>query len=810
MSIKTSARKVKIVVGGEDFSLSFLEASNWQSSPMTQSGLITTTATITLIAVRGLPSSLDDRDNDLWRTGQLVEIDITTEDVGVWRRHPAGSLRIMTATYNPEERRLTLNCGCLLTLLNYRQPTDPAATEIRLGTKRDRSLIIISLLQTAGITNYELEHYLPHPLNYAIEISGSYLETVGKLLYSCGYIGWVDNTETFRIKPVRLDGNSVLTLQIGGDAGDETYYRRLGSPEAPREIIRVAGVTRIIQPSPFPIRSNSTRYGTASTVDSSLGNNTVVMAYTTVEETWDADIKLRRKTTITHSPIGLSLPNQEYTSPSQKLGLIVSVQTNDEWQYETTGQGKQLVVTTQVYKVIGNVLAEYVEDQKSAVFFRGLENVFLAETISTTYAYDALNRPLSITTTKHETEGALLAGTNMDWSLFSTYPTNLKPSEYTVESWREKRPGVWEHTIETYGPVSRLRPETITPDTTTEGRYALITDDQGSLREESNSGQTVPPAPERQPTAASSEDKQIVGVARFSQYGGNPYKERSRTYQIDYLEGAEAENKLFGALAQCQRIAQIEGALLYGRFKGQEIGTNLKDAFFDWEPLMRVNVIEPDGTQRAFVLDDAHWYLGSLQALCNFGAIWIGNASGVSRSLTVRTSGIAPPGTNAIPVEPVAGYIPEATVLNIDGVKVVTSAPTERGATALAIVPLTQPIPSNASATYIEPVFKLPYVQVQALAATGGGNVTVESRPYALTSTIRSVAAVGVGAIAVLSGENGTGPGFYWDEVTEEQWNSLTQSDWNNCFLSSTMLSWDAITEGEWNNISLANWNRIT
>ena len=90
---------------------------------------------------------------------------------------------------------------------------------------------------------------------------------------------------------------------------------------------------------------------------------------------------------------------------------------------------------------------------------------------------------------------------------------------------------------------------------------------------------------------------------------------------------------MFGALAQCHAVGKIEGKLLYGRFKGQEIGIDLKDKLFDWEPLMRVNCIEPDGTERAFCLDDAHWFLGASKALCNFGAIYIGDRSGDSLSV---------------------------------------------------------------------------------------------------------------------------------------------------------------------------------
>lgn len=730
MSINTSARKVRLIIGGLDWSVAFLEASNWSSSPFSSSGLITTSCTITLISVRGLPGSLDDRKNPLWRTGQAVQIDVTDESTGVLRRHPAGALRIFSAEFNPEDGRLALNCACLLTLLNYRQPTTPDAAEIVPGTKRDRASVVVSLLRAAGITKYDLRYFLPHPLNYPIQINGSYLETVGKLLYSAGFVGWIDNNEVFRIKPVSFSGNPSLTLQIGGDAGDELWWRRLQGVEGPREIIRVAGVYQVIQPPKFPARSNSTRYGTASSVDQALGNNTIILSYTEEEETWDEGSKIRTKTTKTSAPIGLSLPDRDYTDAVGKLALILTEQRNDEWRYETQGEGKLLVVTSQIYKVLGAALAEYVKSQEGRTFIRGEENVFLAETVQTNYTYDSKNRPLSITTLKYEAEGALLAGTDMDWDTYSTLPTNLKLAENTTEAWKEKRPGVWVHTVDSYKTVSRLKPETITSETTINGRSALITDDQATVREESSSGQTIPPAPERHPPKATFEEKQIAGEAQFSQHGGNPYQERDRTFQIEYLEGAEAENRAFAALAQCQRVAQIEGALLYGRFKGQDLGTNLKNEFFGWEPLLRVDCVELDGTQRAFCLDDSHWYLGQEKALCNFGLIWIGDRSGHSHTTVVVTAKAAIFGATEIVVVPLKTNIPAGTTLDLGEISVLVTSDATRGDTILPVQAIEADIALGVEYTYEKQLLVLPYQNVSDYQLSSSTEIDFTHYPY--------------------------------------------------------------------------------
>lgn len=213
----------------------------------------------------------------------------------------------------------------------------------------------------------------------------------------------------------------------------------------------------------------------------------------------------------------------------------------------------------------------------------------------------------------------------------------MKRSEFTIESWSQRRINEWAHEVSTQKTYARIKSELITADTTTAQKLALITDDSGSIYEVSNSGQTTPPAPERCPSEASFSDKQVGGKAEFSSLGGNPYKERERVYQIEYLQGRKQTESDVDYSSneedewsdpQCEKIAQLEGQLLYGRSKGQDIGLSLQDEFFDWEPLMRIVAIEPSGVRRVFATDDAHWYLGAEKALCNFGCIWVGDLRG--------------------------------------------------------------------------------------------------------------------------------------------------------------------------------------
>ena len=98
------------------------------TSQLAQNGLITTTGTLTLIAVRGIPGSLDDRINNLWRVGQTVILNCYNES-NVLQRHPVGALRIKSSEYNYESRSLALQVCCLLQLMSFKQPTEPLEGE---------------------------------------------------------------------------------------------------------------------------------------------------------------------------------------------------------------------------------------------------------------------------------------------------------------------------------------------------------------------------------------------------------------------------------------------------------------------------------------------------------------------------------------------------------------------------------------------------------------------------------------------------------------------------------------------------------
>lgn len=631
MSINVSARKNRLLVGGEDYSAALVEVK-LDDTDLGQSGFITTTGSIVLIEVASLPGSLDDRLNNAFRVGQTIVID-TTNESGLLERHPRGTTRVISSEWDYESRRLTLRIADILTLLSFKQPTEPLEgqdPETITSPSNSRLDIVTRLLNQAGITNINCPYTVGYPITYPVEPTGSYVETAGKILYSAGFVGWVDRYEVVQIKPVNLSGNAAITITLGNDDGLELWYRRLSSNEGPRETIKVVGNKKLAQRITSPQTTNLTRYGSSLTVDSQGVDNEIVVEQTEIIETFGSNTQTT--TTTTNKPIGLVLPELE----EGRFNLSLVEQKTETKQYEANRKGKLLQTTILIDRLFGQIMAEYVKSiEEGGGTVSGKFNLIRAEETRVNYSYDAKERPSQITTIKYENSGALLAGIGTDWTDSTINLSAIQVSETKTERWTHRQGITWKHEIDGTKVFSRLHPELIREDWEYWKKLSLASDDSVSIVEISNSGQTVPPAPERRNPIVTWVDKRTCGKAQFSQYGGNPLRERERTYSIDYLEGGiYQEDSSGGSIdlnnddcndAQCSAIALTEGALLYGRFKGQDLGIALMDELYNWQPLMRVNCIEPYGTVRAFCFDDAHWYLGGERALCNFGCVWVGD-----------------------------------------------------------------------------------------------------------------------------------------------------------------------------------------
>lgn len=106
-------RGVRLTINGIDYSNNLL-AINLGDDSAIGNGILTTSGSITLGQIPG-GSNIEDYDKNFFSRGRVVLIDVETTS-GTFVRHPRGYLYIVDCSYQPEERQLVLDVGCVLYL----------------------------------------------------------------------------------------------------------------------------------------------------------------------------------------------------------------------------------------------------------------------------------------------------------------------------------------------------------------------------------------------------------------------------------------------------------------------------------------------------------------------------------------------------------------------------------------------------------------------------------------------------------------------------------------------------------------------
>lgn len=153
MTTNAAARPNKLIVAGLEFPgfVRFVCDEN----ELDTSGCIYATGTIEICDHHDNPQSLDDRRNRWWCWGKKLEVQILCAD-GIYRLHPRGVIYLIRSSYDPVDLKLTLQVGCLLSLLKVRSIDDyrednkipkevkTTVAEPRDGYSEDTAVIVIS------------------------------------------------------------------------------------------------------------------------------------------------------------------------------------------------------------------------------------------------------------------------------------------------------------------------------------------------------------------------------------------------------------------------------------------------------------------------------------------------------------------------------------------------------------------------------------------------------------------------------------------------------------------------------------------
>lgn len=121
MTANVAARPNKLIVAG----LEFPGFSRFvcDENELDTSGIITATGTIEIGEHHSNPQKLNDRLNRWWCWGKKLEVYILASD-GTYKLHPRGTQYLIRSYYNFTEGKLTIETGCLLSLLKNRSVDD--------------------------------------------------------------------------------------------------------------------------------------------------------------------------------------------------------------------------------------------------------------------------------------------------------------------------------------------------------------------------------------------------------------------------------------------------------------------------------------------------------------------------------------------------------------------------------------------------------------------------------------------------------------------------------------------------------------
>ncbi|MBD2437368.1 hypothetical protein [Nostoc sp. FACHB-110] len=647
MTVNQSARNIRLTIGGKDYTpclISFQGSDNHLDS----SGLISFSGQILLGKALDFDESLDDRKNPTrFCRGVSVILEIA-DSTGTRQRHPRGALRILTPKYDVEKQQLTLEVGDLISLLSFKEPTDPDKADNKSYEGKTAAQIITTLLRLAGIG--AIGGSLPSAIyNYPLNLSGSYLQSVGKLLYANNCFAWIDNQEIFQVRVASISPDVGINMIVGID---DIWYKRLDGAEAPCEILKASGTEMIVRPTPEKLEDTTEQYGAASTVSKDYGNFTIVIKKVERAQEWSEDLHRLRVKTATYQPYGLCIPETFWNKASSGfvlsplLQLIQSEIVVEDSYFESDKECKLKYKETKTYRPRATYLSEF-KDAKPNYYLGNILELNINKWTKETYEYDKKDRLKKIVTDTAELEIIILNGTNEDWSAWFFPPedalSNLPRSELNNQTWREINKDTWEYYSYSLKSLVRVNQDLVKYQADSKiisNKLDLIDAGDGERRI-SNSGQEVPQAAERCPSKCTFEENNIEEKVIFGDICNSNLKQRERTFTIDMLAGRLEPSLQPGEVAtysttgsnsaaasQLIAIASREGRLLRGRYKGQELAMRLVDEIFNYHPLYPVRATELDGTIQNYLADGCSWVVSQQKALWSCDGIWVSTSIG--------------------------------------------------------------------------------------------------------------------------------------------------------------------------------------
>jgi hypothetical protein len=632
--INLSIRNYQITIAGLDCTEG-LVSFRGSDSKLDQSGLITFSGEIVLGKPIGF-ESLDDRRNTRWSRGNEIDIQIADQS-GTLRPSPRGSkLFILDSAFDLKTRKLTLRVGDVFALLDFKEGKGDVSG-ICLGTSASRTDVINRLLNAAGCPAIAASDSIPGFLNSPTPrlLEGNYLQQAGAIAAAAGYFLWVEHgvprASAITINPAL----PLLTVDLTSQAA---LYDRLQG-EQPSQRISVVGKAIYIKQTGDRTEISSQELGPALLAGAKSDAQIIIKSTYTIDS-FNRGSKTRKIQTFIQEPLGILFPDDKrYVGAT---ALVDSSYQEETYQYETNSpisgtsastkcqqgnQGRLKKHSITISRPLGVVLREVFATYPESVEVTNKAELTTAEETITTYEYDVglvgsittiqdedaqpseletIGTGPRITVTKRQAIGAIIPS---EFAYDTTRPQMMQPSELVdselqINAWRERNLGEWTAREQLYKSLAIVQPsivEFIKDQYAKDGLYPdprdlvrlISTQDQTTI---SNSGQAQPPAPDTYPAPFSTQAITVKGRANFPIDAVTPYRQRTRELSFEYLSTVSSGVPNIGAAqTEAERLAKIWGVILWGRYKGSTLTVGLDDQWFDYQPMMRADITEPEG-----------------------------------------------------------------------------------------------------------------------------------------------------------------------------------------------------------------------
>ncbi|MEC4851191.1 MAG: hypothetical protein SAJ12_09275, partial [Jaaginema sp. PMC 1079.18] len=621
--INLSTRNYQLLIDGLDCSQALVALAGGFAH-YDQSGLVKIDGSLELRRVIGWSESLDDRLNSRWARGKEVKFYVA-DGAGILQLAPIlGTSYIMEAEYDGIDK-LTIQVGCKLTLLDYRTPPGEGI-DIPLGIGTECDDVVIALLEKAGLSDFV--GTIPGRLSVPVSKLGnqSYIGLFGQLCWCNSQLAYQGRDGQIYVKPVNL-----FPPPLMGERWVERHavkYERLSGAEKPCSRIIATGAKLESQPPKESYQAIQETYGsTVSWVNDTPTSARQVVRRGLIRRTHIKETVLRGiRRLVTQTKTYLPTSTIDPTSSFGGLRLA-SIETDTKiYEKQPAGngidEGRLLRIEQEIKQAQGLFLREYSAANPSKPY--SPLTLSVSQRTTTNYDYSA---PVTIISETEAAVGSIFP--NEDW----LSPSNLELSQRQTQAWREIRPSdyLFEEIIEQ--PFGVAFPETIeqieqgiplsginsapgfSSTASLSLKLSLVQTTKNTKR--SNSGQANPPSPERFPTDAEIIEKPITGESRLPPIAGSNFREREREFNLP--------TGLCTSQEQADKVAQIEGAILWGKYKGQSFTLPVSNNLFEVSPLAAIHWVEPKtGAIQKFLGDGWSIAFTDRQLIMAADGIWSG------------------------------------------------------------------------------------------------------------------------------------------------------------------------------------------